>query len=143
MDKSQFELVTIPDEVRTESRIPMENERWLVGLPLSPRSMFWWGAFTDWCVAADHGLFADYIERGPLIIFLERQSDARWALHPKTCEFRNAKNRRASWAGFIMRHPEIAAGLLAVLPNLVQPAPPPSCGWFPSPGGEDFRACCA
>ena len=140
MDKSHFELVTIPDEVRTESRIPLENERWLVGMPLSPRSMFWWGAFTDWCVVADHGLFVDYIERGPLIIFLERQSDARWALHPTTSEFRNANNRRASWAGFTMRYPEIAAGLLAALPNLAPPAPTLSRGWSASPEEADFCA---
>jgi hypothetical protein len=115
----------IPDDVRAGSRVILESDFWAVGLPLTYRAMHWWGAFSDWCVAADHGLFVDYIERGPLIVFLSHQTDARWALHPTTGEFRNAKNRRVSWAGFIMRHPDIAAGLLAALPNPASPAPPP------------------
>lgn len=106
----------IPEDVRAESRIVIESERWTVGMPLTPNAMFWWGAFTHWCVAADSALFADYVERGPLVIFRSRQTSFRWALHPVTGEFRNVNNRRASWSGFVMRNPDIAAGLLMLYP---------------------------
>lgn len=121
MDISDIALAGIPDGIRAESHIAIENDRWLVGAPLTARAMYWWGAFTDWCVAIDHGFFVDYLARGPLIIFIAHHTGSRWALHPTTGEFRNANNRRASWTGFIMRHPDIAAGLLAALPNLSQP----------------------
>lgn len=120
-----FQPERIPDDVRVESRIDMETGGWVVGMPLTPHAMYWWGAFTEWCAAADPGLFADYIERGPLIIFRSRQTSFRWALHSVTGEFRNSRNRRASWSGFVMRNPDIAANLLTALPNLAPNAPPP------------------
>lgn len=115
----------IPVDVRAESRVVMESWRWAVGIPQTAQAMFWWGAFTEWCVASDHGIFADYAERGPLIIFRSRQTSFRWALHPTTGEFRNANNRQSSWSGFITRNPDIAAGLLMALPALAPVEPPP------------------
>lgn len=108
----------LPDDIREQSRIILHSRNWLVGIPQTPNAMFWWGAFTEWCVAADQGLFNDYNERGPLIVFRSRDTSFRWALHPTTKEFRNAGNRRVSWSGFLMRNPEVAASLLLALPNI-------------------------
>lgn len=108
----------VPSDIREQSRIVLQSREWLVGIPLTPNAMFWWGAFTEWCVAVDRGLFNDYNERGPLIVFRSRITNSRWALHSATGEFRNSRNRLASWSGFLMRHPDIAASLLSVLPNI-------------------------
>lgn len=108
----------IPNDVRAESRIVIETKRWVAGVPRTMRAMSWWGAFTDWCVATDANLFTDYADHGPLVIFRSRETSFRWALHPTTGEFRNVRNKRASWSGFLMRNPDVAAGLLKALIEL-------------------------
>lgn len=125
MRATSDELETIPRDVLEQSHIVMENSGWHVGIPLTSHAMYWWGAFTKWCVAADSGMFLDYAERGALIVFRSRSTSFRWALHSVTGEFRNADNKRASWSGFLMRNPDIAAGLLSALAQINRPAPVP------------------
>lgn len=115
----------IPPDVREGSRVLLETTNWVVGIPAAMHAMHWWGAFTEWCVALDHGMFNSYLAEGALIVFRSRKTSSRWALHTSTGEFRNDRNRRASWSGFLMRHPEIAGGLLHELARLNPPDPIP------------------
>jgi hypothetical protein len=118
MCPAPVKTAAIPDDIRSCSRVIIETNAWLVGIPLNPLAMYWWGAFTEWCVAADAGVFADYADLGCLIVFRSRTTRFRWALHSATGEFRNSNNRRASWSGFLMRNPDVAAGLMKALAKL-------------------------
>jgi len=44
-----------------------------------------------------------------------------WQLHAASGEFRDACNRRASWRGFLSRHPEMASALLAAVAIRLNP----------------------
>lgn len=105
-------LGKIPDDVRLESRVLTESDRWQVGSPLSFRAMGWWGGFTEWCTAHDISYFNDYSAKGALVIFWARETNYRWMLHPATREFRNHRNHRASWRDFLMQHVDIVDALL-------------------------------
>lgn len=114
----------IPPDVREGSRVLLETANWVVGIPDTMRAMYWWGAFTEWCVSSDEDMFEYFSEKGPLIVFRSRHDSFRWALHSCGGEFRNANNRRASWSGFLMRNPDIAVGLLIALAQF-EPSDPP------------------
>jgi len=105
----------IPEDVRAHSRVVVETPRWLIGVPLSPYAMYWWGNFTDWCTASDSAFFHDYTAKGPLIVFRSRATSFRWMLHPTTGEFRDYRNKRVSWSGFLMRNGDIAGEMLLAL----------------------------
>lgn len=105
----------VPDDVLPYSRVLVQSDDWLVGIPLSPHAMFWWGAFTEWCTAHDSALFNEYNQRGALIVFRSMTSAFKWMLHAATGEFRNCDNRVVSWRGFLMRHPELTAQLMESL----------------------------
>jgi hypothetical protein len=109
----------IPDDVRPHSRVIVENGSWLIGVPLSPHAMYWWGSFTDWCTASDSTFFHDYIAKGPLIVFRSRLTSFRWLLHPATGEFRDYRNKRASWNGFLMRNRDVAAEMMLAVARTI------------------------
>lgn len=108
-------LENIPPDVRPLSRVIVETDRWHVGVPHSPHAMYWWGSFTDWCTASDSAIFHDYVAKGPLIVFRSRITSFRWLLHPATAEFRDYRNKRASWNGFLMRNRDVANDLMLAL----------------------------
>jgi hypothetical protein len=108
-------LENIPPDVRPLSRVIVETDHWHVGMPLSPHAMYWWGSFTDWCTTSESTFFHDYVAKGPLIVFRSRTTSFRWLLHPATGEFRDYRNKRASWNGFLMRNRDIAGGLMLAL----------------------------
>lgn len=108
----------IPEDVRPHSRVIIESDRWLVGIPLSALAMYWWGSFTDWCTASDGAMFNDYLAEGHLIVFRSRVTTFRWLLHPATGEFRDYRNKRASWNGFLMRNPEIAGEMMLAMASV-------------------------
>jgi hypothetical protein len=108
-------LENIPRDVRAVSKVIVESDRWHIGMPLAPLAMYWWGCFTDWCTASDSSIFHDYVVQGPLIVFRARTSSFRWMLHPATGEFRDHRNKRVSWAGFLMRNPDVAGDLMLAL----------------------------
>lgn len=108
-------LENIPRDIRPVSRMIVESESWHVGVPLSPYAMYWWGSFTNWCTASDSSLFYDYAAKGPLIVFRSRVTSFRWLLHPSTREFRDYRNKRASWRGFLMRNSDVAGEVLLAL----------------------------
>lgn len=116
-------LDPVPADVRACSRIISKTDQWLIGSPLEPLAMFWWGAFTEWCTASDAGIFHDYAARGALVVFRSRTTSFRWMLQPATGEFRDCRNRRASWRGFLMRHPAIAENLLIAVAENVAAQP--------------------
>lgn len=105
----------IPEDVRPHSRVLAETERWFIGVPLSPRAMYWWGSFTEWCTASDSALFHDYVSKGPLVVFRSRVTSFRWLLQPATGEFRDHRNKRVSWNGFLMRNADVAGELMSAL----------------------------
>lgn len=111
-------LEPIPDDVRYRSRVLIEAESRLVGIPLDMYAMWGSGAFADWCVADDRGMFKDYYEQGAMIVFRSRQTSLKWLLHPVTGQFCDTRNRPSSWRGFLMRNPEIAGGILSVLEDI-------------------------
>lgn len=104
-------LLPIPPDIRPESRVLLESEDWHVGVPLTPWAAAWWGSFTNWCTATDDGAFWSLHRQGPLVVFRHRVSSARWQLHPVTGEFRDDRNRLASWRGFVARNPALLAAL--------------------------------
>lgn len=108
-------LENIPKDIRFLSRVIVESDRWHVGVPLSPRAMYWWGSFTDWCTAFDSSFFHAYMAKGPMIVFRSRVTSFRWLLHPVTGEFRDCNNKRVSWRGFLMRNADIAGDVMLAL----------------------------
>ncbi|HET7575120.1 MAG TPA: hypothetical protein VFK19_00985 [Sphingomicrobium sp.] len=108
-------LENIPEDVKPHSRVILENDRWLVGVPLSPAAMYWWGNFTEWCTASDGAFFYDYAAKGSLIVFRSRLTSFRWLLHPATGEFRDYRNKRVSWNGFLMRNADVAGEMMLEL----------------------------
>ena len=118
-------LESIPPDVRAHSHVFAEGEEWLVGAPLTPNAMYWWGAFTEWCTAYDTGLFYEYALKGTLVVFRSRTTSFRWLLHPVTGEFRDYRNKVASWRGFLMRYPTAANDLLGGLAQTVGELPRP------------------
>ena len=104
-------LAPVPVDIRPESLVLLETDEWLVGVPLTPWAAAWWGSFTQWCTAIDDGAFWSSHRQGPLIVFRHRVSSYRWQLHPVTGEFRDCRNRRASWRGFVGREPVLVAAL--------------------------------
>lgn len=97
----------VPAFVRAESVIMLRTTEWLVGAPLTLRASWWWGDWSCWCTAEDEVAFRAYLRVGPLIVFRRLDGMARWQLHPATREFRDGRGRRASWRGFVTRHPEV------------------------------------
>ncbi len=110
---SHCSLIPVPADVRPQSAILAETEAWLIGVPLTPWAAGWWGSWTEWCTAIDESAFNVYHRQGPLIVFRQRVASWRWQLHPATGEFRDMRNRRASWRGFLGRYPEVSEALLA------------------------------
>lgn len=108
-------LDSVPVDIRPQSRMLLETEAWLVGVPLTRWAMMWWGGFTEWCTARSDGAFEQYHRQGDLIVFRSRVSWHRWMLHPATAEFRDRDNKRRSWRGFLMKNGDIAAGLMMAL----------------------------
>lgn len=108
-------LEPVPADVKPDSRVLVETPTWLIGVPLSPRAMYWWGSFTGWCTANDSGFFYDYVSKGPLVVFRSRVTSFRWLLHPRTGEFRDCRNKRVSWNGFLMRNADVAGELMSAL----------------------------
>lgn len=107
----------IPAGIELKSIILVDDADWQVGIPLSIWASVWWGRQTEWCTRHDIASFESYNRQGQLIVFRkagpafgESQS---WQLHPATGEFRDQHNRRASWRGFLQRHPELAGRLMA------------------------------
>jgi hypothetical protein len=80
--------------------------------------MYWWGSFTNWCTASESSFFYDYTAKGPLIVFRSRTTSFRWLLHPATGEFRDYRNKRASWSGFLMRNTDVAGEMMQALATL-------------------------
>lgn len=105
-------LEPVPRDVLPHSRVLIETDRWLVGIPLTPHAMYWWGAWSEWCVARERCYFDDYVAKGPLIVIRCRHSSFRWLLHAATEEFRGVRNKRASWRGFLMRNPELSGAIM-------------------------------
>jgi hypothetical protein len=108
-------LEVIPKDVRPVSRVIVESDRWYVGVPLSPHAMYWWGSFTSWCTASESAFFHDYVAKGPLVVFRSRVTSFRWLLHPATGEFRDYRNKRVSWNGFLMRNGDVAGEMMLAL----------------------------
>lgn len=81
--------------------------------------MFWWGNFTEWCTASDAALFHHYAGKGPLVVFRSRVDSFRWLLYPTTGEFRDYRNKRVSWNGFLMRNADVAGELMSTLARLL------------------------
>lgn len=107
----------IPPGLESTSIILVDDADWQVGVPLTIWSSVWWGRQTDWCTRQDLASFEYYLRQGHLIVFRKTgpnfgQSQS-WQLHPATGEFRDKNNRRASWRGFLQRHPELAGKLMA------------------------------
>lgn len=111
-------LEPVPEDVRPHSKLLWETDQWLVGVPLSIYAMCWWGSFTDWCVAREPSYFESYTQCGPVVVFRSRITSFRWALHASTSEFRDFQNKRVSWRGFLMRHPEVADDMMSAVGNL-------------------------
>lgn len=110
-------LDEIPLGMEAKSVILVDDADWQVGIPLTIWSSAWWGRQTEWCTRHDLASFECYHGQGQLIVlrkagptYGESQS---WQLHPATGEFRDQCNRRASWRGFLPRHPELAGRLMA------------------------------
>jgi hypothetical protein len=112
----------IPHWVRDTSLILVEDASWWVALPRTADSARWWGTDTNWCTAEDFSAFEVYERQGPLIIFRKSPliglSTKAWQLHAVTGEFRDNQNRRASWKGFLSRHPEMAGKLINGIASL-------------------------
>jgi len=102
----------IPEDILAQSRVILQSDEWLVGIPLTPAAMYWWGAWTEWCTAWDASFFHSYNESGPLIVFRSRSTSFKWMLHVPRGEFRNCDNRVVSWRGFLMRDAKLSAQLL-------------------------------
>jgi len=111
----ECDLIPVPSDIRLGSVVLLESADWLIGTPLTPWAAAWWGSFTDWCTVIDDGAFACYHRQGPLIVFRQRVASWRWQLHPATGEFRDIRNRRASWRGFLGRYPEIAEAFVGAV----------------------------
>jgi protein-S-isoprenylcysteine O-methyltransferase Ste14 len=109
----------IPSALEASSITLVNDGCWQVGVPLTPQSARWWGRQTNWCTAWDEPAFYLYARSGHLIVFrnLDRyvSGNRAWQLHAASGEFRDACNRRASWRGFLSRHPELAGALLAAI----------------------------
>lgn len=105
-------LEPVPPDVAPQSVLLWESADWLVGVPLTFWASCWWGNFTEWCTAVDEPAFNVYARQGPLLVFRQRRTSWKWQLHPPTGEFRDLRNRRASWRGFLARYPEVAGALV-------------------------------
>lgn len=105
----------VPDDVRPQSRMLVETDEWLVGIPLTWRAMAWWGASSEWCTVSDEAAFELYTRQGPLVVFHNRGGEGCWMLHPATGEFRDRWNKRAGWRGFVMRNPTVTGAILSAL----------------------------
>jgi hypothetical protein len=68
---------------------------------------------TRWCIA-EGDWFQKYMTHGDLIYIEQRPLGRRWLLHSWTCEFRNARNRRAHGPTFATHHRGAVADLLVV-----------------------------
>jgi hypothetical protein len=77
----------------------------VVSLNTAPASA-WWGRGTRWCTTSPDW-FENYRTYGELIYIEHRPTGRRWLLHLHTCEFRNARNRRASGQVFAQLHPSV------------------------------------
>jgi len=105
----------IPPDLREQSVVLYETHDWIVGTPLTAQAAHWWGGRSAWCTASDVAAFEQYNRTAPLIVLVERVTHARWQLHAATGEFRDSRNRRASWRGFVARHAGVASGLMMAL----------------------------
>jgi hypothetical protein len=106
----------LPPGLELNSVILVNDSEWQVGVPLTPWASSWWGRQTDWCTRHDLASFESYVQTGVLIVFRRTgqnvSENQSWQLHPATGEFRDQLNRRASWRGFLQRHPELAGKLM-------------------------------
>lgn len=108
----------LPSEIRVSSLILLDDDDWLIGIPLKASAAMWWGRYTTWCTAVDESFYRKYRENGHLIVFISRSEGGSWQLQPATGEFRNEFNKRVSWRGFVNRNPSILSLLITVLARI-------------------------
>lgn len=70
----------------------------------------WWGQGTRWCTTGVEW-FDNYRMYGELIYIEHRTNSRRWLLYARTCEFRNARNRRANGQVFARLYPAVIDAL--------------------------------
>jgi hypothetical protein len=105
----------IPEDVWGQSLFLLDDDDWLIAVPLSPGAARWWGRLTDWCTAEWLPTFWEYRDKGPLIVFCSRAEGRRWQLHPVTGEFRDENNKMVSWRRFLARYPAVMGAVVNVL----------------------------
>lgn len=102
----------IPDDVRPQSVVLLESDRWLIGVPLTRHANDWWGSLAAWCTSLAPDTYSSYMARGPLLIFWQRESSWKWQLHPASGEFRDLNNKPLKWRAFLAEHPDVMAAFL-------------------------------
>lgn len=109
--------IEIPPGLELKSAILVDDDDWQVGVPWTLCASAWWSRQTEWCTRHDISAFEHYDRLGQLIVIRKLGHglavDQCWQLHPGTGEFRDRNNRRASWRGFLQRHPDLAGKLMA------------------------------
>lgn len=108
----------ISPSMRRSTYVLVESDDWEVAIPCTRLAAREWGQGTDWCTGYDEAAFAQYMRDGALMIFRQVRTGRLWQLHPASGEFRDARNRRASWRGFVQREPKLLAMLMAALAAL-------------------------
>lgn len=97
----------LPPEISAQSLILHSDAEWIIVVPQTAAAAMWWGRYTAWCTAEEESYFHHYRKRGPLVMLCSRSEGLCWQLHPVTGEFRDDRNRRASWRGFLCRYPGV------------------------------------
>lgn len=103
---SEGELVAIFDGGRTL----LDDGRYRALVLEGEAAARWWGRGTRWCTICSEW-FRDYRQYGELVYIEDCKAGRRWQLHLRSCELRNARNRRADAASFAKAHPPVIGAL--------------------------------
>ena len=118
-------------EALSQSRVLLNNSKYLMLIPKTKFAAMYWGRNANWCTGwgdqkgmypdRNHNYFEEYNSRGPLYIIIEKNkpqtissdkitrsaTDTYWQFHFEDSDFENASGKRIDIHAFFNEHPEI------------------------------------
>jgi len=86
-----------------------ESDEWLILIPKTKEASCLYGKDTRWCTAAEnsHNYFDSYNRKGPLYIFIEKETQAKWQFHFQEEQYMDAEDSQIDLVEFINDNPEL------------------------------------
>ena len=86
-----------------------ESDEWLILIPKTREASCLYGKDTRWCTAAEnsYNYFDSYNRKGPLYIFIEKETQHKWQFHFQEEQYMDAEDSQIDLIEFVKDNPEL------------------------------------